>query len=377
MNVLLINYEYPPIGGGAGNATKFIARAFAKLGHRTRVMTAAYGVNAGVQDDCGVTVHRLYARRGHPDRASALEMLAFVAVALRSARRIAEDAKTEAVIVFFALPCGPIALQLHRKLGLPYVVSLRGGDVPGLVPEIAWQHRLLAPIRRRVLRSAKAIVANDAGLARLSAGADPFPVTVIPNGVDTTFFSPRTGPGPKIGPTTILFVGRFHRQKNLRFLMEQIARLHEAAPRDWRLSMVGAGGERRELEKCARRLNLMDMIAWHGWQEKDGLLDLYRQADVVVNPSLYEGLPNVILEAMACGLPVVASDIPGNNALVDPGQTGFLFPLGDGNALRAALQGLRDQPELAKTLGRNGRRRVEEAFSWEHVAKRYLELFAV
>ena len=97
---------------------------------------------------------------------------------------------------------------------------------------------------------------------------------------------------------------------------------------------------------------------------------------MAVNPSLYEGMPNVVLEAMACGLPVVASAVPGNDSLVHPGETGFLFKPGDGDAVCAALQEIRDKPALARTLGQSGRRRVEDGFSWEHVARSYLALFA-
>ena len=376
MNLLLINYEYPPIGGGAGNATMFIARALQRLGHRATVLTAAYAEHSGMQDDGGVTVHRVDARRRAPDRASQREMLSFVFAALRAAPSIAAGAAIDAVIVFFTLPCGPVALKLRRVARLPYVVSLRGGDVPGLVPEIAWQHCLLTTVRRRVLGAAKAIVANDAGLARLSERADPFAVSVIPNGVDCRFFVPRAKQKAVGEPTRVLFVGRFHRQKNLPFFLQQFARLHAATPGGWRLALVGDGEERPALEVWVRRLGLEHITAWHGWQkDKTRLLDLYQESDVVVNPSVYEGMPNVVLEAMACALPVVASAVPGNNSLVRPGETGFLFPLGDGDALCAALQKIRDKPDLARALGESGRRRVEQDFSWEYVARCYLDLF--
>lgn len=303
-------------------------------------------------------------------------MLSFVVAALRAARSIAVDSAIEAAIVFFTLPCGPVALKLNRVLGLPYIVSLRGGDVPGLVPEIAWQHWLLTSLRRRVLGSARAIVANDSGLARLSTLADPFPVKVIPNGVDSRFFLPRKEQRVGGDPTKILFVGRFHRQKNLVFLLEQLARLRAADPQGWRLALVGDGEERASIEHSVCQLGLADITTLHGWQkDKQRLLQLYQQADVVVNPSLYEGMPNVVLEAMACGLPVVASAVPGNDSLVRPGETGFLFASGDGDAMCAALREIREKPGLALTFGKNGRRRVQEDFSWEHVAQCYLALF--
>ena len=114
----------------------------------------------------------------------------------------------------------------------------------------------------------------------------------------------------------------------------------------------------------------------HGWlDDKDRLREIYQQADVVVNPSLYEGMPNVVLEAMACGLPVVASQVPGNDTLVRAGESGYLFKLGDGDGLCRALQEIRARPELAHTLGREGRRRVEAGFSWEQAARAYTALF--
>ncbi len=376
MNILLINYEYPPIGGGAGNATMFLSRALVQLGHRATVLTSAFQEEANVREEAGVAIHRLKVRRLEANRATAREMLSFVRAALHAAPAVAARSGTQAVIVFFTLPCGPVALSLHRRLGLPYVVSLRGGDVPGLVPEIRWQHAVLKPLRRRVLRSARAIVANDAGLAGLSSRADPFPVRIIPNGVDSDFYRPPSSPKIKTGPTEILFVGRLHRQKNLPFFLEQLARLHAAEPGGWRLSVVGDGEERPALEQGVKRLGLGGITSWLGWQkDKSRLLEIYQRADVVVNPSHYEGMPNVVLEAMACGLPVVASDVPGNNTLVRPGQTGFLFTLNDGPGLMAALRALRADPVLARTLGENARQRVQTEFSWRKVAQCYLELF--
>lgn len=377
MNLLLINYEYPPLGGGAGNATMFIARALARLGHRTVVLTAAGPLAPqGRIEDHGATVVRLAVRRKAVERASLMEMLSFVIAAWRAAPALAREFSIEGAIVFFSLPCGPVALRLHRALGVPYVVSLRGGDVPGLATEIDGLHRLLAPARRRVLRSALAVVANDAGLARQSERADPYGVRVIPNGVDSGMFVPRARSRAGGGPTTVLFVGRFHQQKNLPFLLEQVARLHEAAPHDWRLVMVGDGPERSAVEHAIQRLGLRDITTLHGWQDdKLKLIALYHQADVLVNPSVYEGMPNVVLEAMACGLPVVASRIPGNDSLVIPGETGALFAPGDGDALCNALQSLRDNPTRARAQGDAGRRRAEATFSWDQVARDYALLF--
>lgn len=380
MNILLINYEFPPIGGGAGNATMFIARALANDGHKAVVLTAAFAGDAGLRVEEGVWVSRISCRRRRMDRASAVEMLSFVATAWRAALAVSRQHRIEAVIVFFSLPCGPVALRLHRLEGLPYIVSLRGGDVPGLVPEICWQHRLLKPLRRRVLRSARAIVANDPGLARLSEAADPWPVHVISNGVDCKFFRPPAGDAAEspdfAGPIRLLFAGRLHRQKNLRLLIEQFSILLSENPGHWHLTILGDGAERGELAAYARSVKADAAIEWKGWQAKESLLGHYQAATALVNPSFYEGLPNVVLEGMACGLPIVASNIPGNNTLVADGVTGVLFELGDPGSLKAALSRIGRNRHEAAQMGRNGRERALAEYSWSRVAQRYLDLFS-
>jgi glycosyltransferase involved in cell wall biosynthesis len=124
----------------------------------------------------------------------------------------------------------------------------------------------------------------------------------------------------------------------------------------------------------ASRLGVSTQIRWLGWQAKDALPNLYREADALVNPSLYEGMPNVVLEAMASGLPVIASDVPGNRAVVFPEETGLLFPLDDETALGASVTRLIGDPSLAGTLGQGGRSRAERDFSWLAAARSYLEL---
>lgn len=375
MKVLLVNYEFPPLGGGAANATMFMGRALVRLGHEATVLTSGFGSLQGHAVEEGVHVFRLRVRRERADRSGPREMLSFLVAALRAAPRIARERSAEAAVVYFTIPCGPVGYVLCRKSRIPYVVSLRGGDVPGLVPELDTTHRLITPIRRAVLRRALAVVANSESLARLSEAADPVPVTVIPNGVDAEYFSP--APMRAIEPPNgirLLFVGRFQTQKNLPILLEAVAVLHRGAGCRFTVDIVGDGPLRDEWARTAPELRLSDSVRWHGWVDKDRLRDLYRQADCFVNPSLYEGMPNTVLEAMACGLPVIASDIGGNDALVKHRENGFLFSLEQPEGLREALRALAQDAELRRRMGDAGRRRVVSEFSWENVASRYVEL---
>lgn len=371
MNLLLINYEYPPVGGGAATATQAMARALLTLGHTPHVLTARYRELRGLTTEDGVHVHRIAALRSRAEASTIVEMASFLACGSLQVRALCRRHGIDGIISFFSFPCGPVAWWSGR----PYVVSLRGGDVPGAEPNLAAMHRLLAPLRRRVLRSACAVVANSEGLRALSARADPVPVRVIPNGVDSTFFRPPASRPPTSDPFRWLFVGRFQPQKNLAWMLRQFATLRAGAPPPFTLDLIGDGPQRAELQQLAADLGLADIVRWHGWKERPKLLAIYQEADALVNPSLYEGMPNVVLEAMACGLPVLASRVAGNDAVVQDGVTGRLFALGDAPAFQAALLAWLANPITTKRLGVNAREITEREFSWIGTARSYLELF--
>ncbi len=377
MRLLIVNYEYPPIGAGAASASWFLARTLAGLGHRVSVVTSAFAEHRGVSLEDGVRIHRIPAWRRRIDRSDTRQMAFFGGSGVVFAPRIVRAERIQGVIVFFTLPSGLVGYWLKARYGLPYVVSLRGGDVPGLVPELNRTHRRIRWLRRRILRSARAIVANSQGLAELSARTDPFPVSVIPNGVDSALFhpSPRASSADLAGGFQILFVGRFQNQKNLALLLDELARLRREGTAAFTLNVVGDGPLGPKMRERARRLKLDDRTVWHGWVAKPKMVELYQSADCLVNPSLYEGLPNTVLEAMACGLPVVASRVIGNDDLVTEGENGFLFELEEPWQLGSALRYLIQDPATARRMGAAGRARLLERYCWEEVAAAYLLLF--
>ncbi len=375
MRLLIINYEYPPLGGGAASASWFLARTLVKDGHHVSVMTSAFGVHRGFSYEDGVHVHRIPAMRRWIDRSDMRQMFFFACSGLIAAKRIADKDRVERVIAFFTLPSGIVGYWLKFRCGLPYLVSLRGGDVPGLVPEVSRTHRRIRLLRRGILNSAQAIVANSHGLAQLSEKTDPFPVAVVPNGVDASMFHPPDSrPSDPEDKLQVLFAGRLHSQKNLGLLFEEVARLRNEGASDFSIHVAGDGPLRESWRDHAANLGIGDCTIWHGWLTRPKLIALYQRADCFVNPSLYEGMPNTVLEAMACGLPVIASRIPGHDALVTDGETGVLFALEEPSRLGRALEGFLRDRTAARRMGAMGRAQVLKSFSWSAAAKRYLDL---
>jgi glycosyltransferase involved in cell wall biosynthesis len=368
---MIINYEYPPIGGGAAQASRHLALALRGMGHGVAVLTSSHDDLRGHAVEDGVSVYRVKSYRPHAFRAGVAEMLSFILSSSMAAGRIARRHGTGGVIAFFTIPGGPGAYLLKRSLSLPYVVSLRGGDVPGHVPGLDAMHRITGPVRRLILKSSNGIVANSQSLKERSLRTDPFPVSVIPNGVDTSFFIPGAGSG---SPLKVLSAGRLHREKNIDLLLDQMEILGRDDGIPFELHVAGEGPDEARLKEHAERLSIRDRIFWHGWCGRERMRDLYRQSACLVNTSLYEGMSNVVLEAMACGLPVIAARVPGNTDLVEDGKTGLLFDLASPHTLRSCIRTLAGDEGLARCLTWNARVMVEKKHSWTTAAKLYLDI---
>lgn len=372
MRVLLVNYEYPPLGGGAGNATRQIAAEMASLGADVSVLTSAFRDLPRRETARKVQIFRVPVLRRRADRCNPLEMLTFMAMACCHIPAICRSKRPDISIAFFGIPSGPVSYFMSLLCKVPYIVSLRGGDVPGFQPyDLKLYHTLTAPVIHYLWKRASAVVANSLGLASLAGLSAPdVPVDVIPNGVDTAAFRP-SEPPRMAGPIRLLFVGRLTRQKGLDVLIQALDKLEPG--NGVSLTIVGDGPLMDDLRNQARSLGIADSIEFKGWLSRDLLPDEYRKHDVFVLPSRDEGMPNVLLEAMASGLPAVATDIAGNNELVREGATGLLIPPNDADLLCSALAKLKDNPDLIAKMGKTARVLARDKYSWTSVAQAYLE----
>lgn len=369
MRILIINSEYPPVGGGAGNASANIAQELRALGQEVTVLTTRFGDLPREELRQGVHIRRAPGLRKHLDRSTPLEQFSFILGGAFEALRVVRVWRPDVVLAFFGMPGGVIALFLKLLFGLPYVVSLRGGDVPGFRPyDFALYHRLLGPLLRVVWRSSAQIVANSTGLRELANEFSPNThIEVIPNGVNLKHFSfcERSW-----DPPHLLFVGRLVYQKGLDVLFESLSAL-QSLP--WELSLVGDGPQFKPLQELAASKGIAERVYFHNWLQGEALLEQYRQANLFVFPSRHEGMPNAVLEAMASGLPVLATDIAGNEELVIPDHTGLLVSPDNPAALQKALELLLTDPDCRERMGSAARQRVEDHYSWSWVAEQYLK----
>lgn len=370
MRLLILNSEYPPIGAGAGNASANIARRLVEMGNEVIVVTTGHGGLPADETVSGVRILRGPAARKRADRSTAFEQVVFIKGATIRCLALLRNFRPDVVLAFFGLPSGAVAWFLKLIFGIPYVVSLRGGDVPGFRPYDFWlYHRIAVPFLHAIWNAAAQVVANSQGLRALAKAFDPkADIAIVPNGVDCERFwaAERRWSDP-----TILSVGRIVHQKGLDLALMALAGLKDLT---WEWRIAGDGPQLEYLKEMLSREGLRDRVHFLGWTGADELIREYQAASLMVFPSRHEGMPNAILEAMASGLPVIASRIAGNEELVVAGETGLLVPPEDPDALRESLRMLLADEAQRERMGRAARTRVAEKYGWADAASQYQQI---
>lgn len=377
MKILFVNYEFPPIGAGGGNANWHIASQMAREGHEVSVLTSRFAGLKHRENRDGVDIIRIPALRARADKCTIPEMILFLLSSFVFGILWRRRLKPQMVVAFFSIPCGPLALLLRVFFGTPYVVALRGGDVPGFLPEQLWfYHKITAWLTRLVWRHAHAITVNSQGLKDLAQKFSTHPrLKVIPNGVEDDFFytRPHATQITRTEDLRILAVGRLSVQKHVERLILSVARLRKQQKQIW-LDVVGDGPLRGELENLARELNVLDQgVRFLGWMNRQQLKEQYRQADVFALASDFEGMPNVVLEAMASSLAVVATAAPGTVELVEKGQNGYLVPLDQMTLFDEFFMDLLAKPATLLRMQNHSHQKAKD-FTWSGVGQSYLKL---
>ena len=379
MRVMLLNYEYPPLGGGAGIATRSLAEALTELGVEVDVVTAGPDDSPDLPPSLsgevrGPHVFRVRTSRRELHNAGMMVGASFVLRARPLVRRLLRHAGYDVAHFFFSLPTGAL-LPLAQEAGLGTVLSLRGSDVPGYdltKPGLRAAHRILRPLTRSIWGRADRVVAVCTSLGELARETKPdLKFEVIGNGVDLERFHPAHGRREVGAPLRCLAVSRLVERKALDTLLRAFKRLPAEG---FRLTIVGSGTEEQSLRSLARSLKLDDVVRFVGAAPHAELADFHREADVFVLVPRAEAFGNVFAEAMAAGLPVVGSAVGGVLDLVEPGVNGVLVPPDDPEATAAAIARLTDI-ELREEMGRQSRSKAEEFLSRKAVARSYLSIY--
>lgn len=360
------DYFGPGTGGGAERVAYEVYRRLASQGAQVTVVTTSGGVEPWSGDISVVRVPTL-------DLSRVLKLqLSLTSGAISRAR---SAARSRSPVVLHAnsleFQTSLTAARLRRETGIPLVLTahLAGFDA---MPE-PW--RLLGDLHQRTIgrhllrRADRVIAVSDAVAVHLrSLDLPPERVRVVPNGVDHEVFAPAARTWRDV---RLLFVGRLVPNKGAEDAIRAFAGIRRERP-SVTLTVVGDGPQRSELEALTRRLGVWGSVRFAGFTPD--VAPYLRDADVLLRPTRTEGMPLSVLEAMACGVCVVASDVPGNAGLIEDGRTGVLVPVGDRRALQAAIGRVADDGRERERLA-GAALEASRSFSWDRCAAETLDVF--
>ena len=366
MKLALITRRYPPYIGGAEKVLSYLAPALAAEGAEVTVLTS-HAPGLAKHEEVDVPGGRLTVIRLATSRARFVGTWLY----MRNLRQWLSEHAIDVAYVSMLKHDAYVAVEQGRRLGFPVVLRPEGAGATG---DLAWQSwgRFGRAIARRC-READAIVSISQAITSelLGAGFDGKRIQSLPNGVPVppTPWQPR--PDWQIAPRAV-FVGRLAPEKGLDTLVDAWPLVLATHPRA-KLTLIGEGPERAALEGRVERLGLGGAVELPGSTDDPGARLL--ESDLFILPSREEGMSIALLEAMALGVPLVASAIPGNQHLVQDRGHGRLAPPNDPDALgRAILEPWADFDQAA-LMGQAARRRVAEEFSIAAVARKHMDLF--
>lgn len=311
--------------------------------------------------------------------AAALALPAAALTLRRCLSSMLSSRRYDVVHAHWLVPNAALAARCTTKFGVPLVATLHGSDIA-----VAERNRLLRGVARRTFAMTRAVtaVSKDLAIRAERLGADPAMLLTIPYGVDTDTFTPlasarewRARFGVAGNTLLVVAVGRLLEVKGFRYAIEAAARVG-----GMRLVVVGDGDQLSELRRVAAELRAP--VTFAGELAHDAIPGVLAAADVVVVPSVVaangsvDGLPNTLLEALATGVPVIASAVGGIPDVVTQDVNGLLVGGKDVDALAAALALLRDRPALRERLGAAARRDAVVRLGWDAMARGFEAVYA-
>ncbi|MFZ9963724.1 MAG: glycosyltransferase family 4 protein [Terrimicrobiaceae bacterium] len=338
MKILVLCYEYPPVGGGGGRVASSVAAGLAARGHEVKVVSAGLRHLPRREVIEGVEVLRPESFRKREDTCSVPEMALYLATSFLPALRLCRSWKPDVIHAHFVVPTGALALALHWLTGIPYVLTAHLGDVPGGVPEQTDKlFRWLGPLIRPIWKNAAAVTAVSgfvAELAEKNCGVSP---KVILNGVPMLPF-PSSLELQK--PIRLVMVGRLSIQKNPLLAVRALSLIKDLP---WKLEVIGEGPLAAPMRELVEENGLADRVGFSGWLSSEQVSERLAASDILVMTSTSEGLPMAGIEALRHGLAIVGSRIGGLMDVVSDGNNGLLCDLSPGD-FAEALRGILENP---------------------------------
>lgn len=366
----MLNYEFPPIGGGAAKAHFCLLSQYATCNElKVDVLTSAPkpGFFAEKFSE-NITIYKVGLHKKDLHFWRKIEVIEWLFKAKCHYRKLLRENDYDLVHAFFGFPTGWLCYRSAKKL--PYIISLRGSDVPGQHAGLKIYYKILGPVLfKRIWKKAAVLVACSEGLKNRALKFLPtVSIDVIPNGVEPERFYPGKN-DKKSDVLRLLTVGRLSVTKRVELLINAAAILHKDGCKV-RLTIVGGGGLKQQIRQIVSENSLTDIIEITGRIDSEKMPQVYRKSDIFVSASMQEGMSNAMLEAMASGLPIVTTRCEGVDELI--AGNGTIVEQADAESIAASIKQLMQDPQTYSSMSAAARNRAS-SFSWSSVASRYIQ----
>jgi glycosyltransferase involved in cell wall biosynthesis len=364
MKILMLNHEFPPVGGGASPVTFELCKQLVRMGHLVDVVTMHYGKLPRLETVEGINIYRTAAIRKRPNISFTHELATYAPGALGKTLLLAREKKYDIIHCHFIVPGGPLAWLVSRLTAIPFLITCHGTDVPQHNPDrFVTVHKLILPAWRLLARSSPVLISPSESLRQLilqnCPGAN---VKIIPNGIYVDQFK------PKRKTKSILMCSRIFAFKGFQYAIQAV----KDTKLDWQVNVVGEGPYLPELKRIAQ--GSKTPVKFWGWLDKSDpkFYELFSRSSIFVFPSEAENFPSVLLEAMAAKMAIITSTAGGCPEVV--GEAGLLVPPRDAAAISKNLRKLTASKKSREQLASAALERVK-MFNWENVASQYVDCY--
>lgn len=308
--ILVLNYEFPPLGGGASPVSYEISKGYAKLGHKVTVVTMHMKGLKQYERKEGMDIYRVKCIRSKKEICHPWEQYSYLVSAKRFLKQHLKDNKYDICHCHFIIPTGVLALWVKKTFGIPYIVTSHGSDVLGYNKRFRYLYPLLARKWKEIIKEAKVVTTPSQFLQnKIKEITNKGKFIVIPNGIDPKKFKPMKK------ENKILVVARLFPNKGVQDILDA---LKGVDLKGWKVDIVGDGPYRSFLENKAKQNGLQSVVKFHGWIDNNSkkMKELYGKAKIFISASYFENMSMVLLEALASGCHVIASNVGGNPEVV-------------------------------------------------------------
>lgn len=377
MNILILNYEYPPLGGGAGIVTQHLASCFINTNHEVTVVTTWFSGEPEFFSENGLTIIRLKSKRKVSFQSNPYEMYDWMIKAKEYCLSHFSSDDFQICLANFTLPGGYVAKTLYQKWKLPYVILSHGHDIPWFSPKqmFFWHLLLYFPIKKILLDAAKIVVLTNQlkpAASKIIGSQNENKIEVIPNGILP--LQTRKSFNKEDNVLKSVFVGRLVPQKDpLIVLKAHAVLLQQQIP--IHLTFIGDGELKSNLETYIKKHKVTN-VEFVGKISQSQVLEILSNSHILIAPSKDEAMSMAVLEAISSGLYVFATPISGNKELINDGVNGNFVEYGNANQIAHKIADFYFQKFLRNYSYPSAS--SKDAFqenTWEHISQRYIQLF--